>query len=332
MAVLPPEVRNTFLIQSLLDQMMGQGKVRDWYKLSPSLLLLVATNRISIFDFILNGEVPRKGEVLTALTHFWLTSDLFWEFPNHLEQAEGNPLKNQAVGLKIYNPDIPLERALVVRKTEIPPYEMIYRHHIGGSVFKKYQETGMAGGHKLPPNLPKWSVLPEPIFTPSTKAKEGHDVNIDADAYFKAMGDKGRQADKMFKAVYMRAYAYAKEQGILILDTKFEGLDILADEVLTPDSSRFTTVLDWEMAMAEGRDPIFYDKELVRIWGKGLETPWGTGIHNLDPNNPEHTEFVHSVVIPDNIIQETTSRYLQIFQMLVRMDLDTYQREVMRVV
>jgi phosphoribosylaminoimidazole-succinocarboxamide synthase len=332
MAKIPENVKGSFIIDSLLPKLVGQGKVRDWYRIGgETSLLLVATDRISIFDIILPFEVLRKGEVLTALTHFWLTSDLLKEFPTHLIQSDKNKFHNVAVEMKKDYPDVPAERALIVNRIDIPPYEMIFRHHIGGSVYKKYLETGMAGGHELPPNLPKWSVLDKPIFTPSTKAQEGHDENIDAEIYHKAMGEAGRRAVAMFISVYMKAYAYAKKRGILILDTKFEGQDVLADEVLTPDSSRFTTVLDWEQAMKEGRDPIFYDKELVRDWGKQVETPWGVGLHKLDPEDSEHLEFVHGLEVPDDIIQETTKRYLEIFEMLVGTELDTYQKDVMGV-
>lgn len=334
MAKIPEQVKNVRVIPSLKNFLWHQGKVRDTYKMPikgkafNSVLLPVATDRISIFDFVLNALISRKGEVLTALTHFWL-AQMFRDFPNHLIPTEiyGSP-RNFAADMKIDFKDMPLERCLAVREVGIPPYEIILRHHIGGSVFKKYQETGMAGGQELPPNLPKWSALDKPIFTPSTKADEGHDINIDADAYFEAMGDLGSQSVEMFMKMYMEAYAYAKKRGILILDTKFEGLDIVADEVLTPDSSRFTTIDDWKIAIKKGRDPIFYDKELVRQWGKTVETPFGvTGIHKLDPENDEHVAFVHSLKLPEEIVEETTRRYLDIFERLTEMSLDDYQKE-----
>ncbi|HDH31739.1 MAG TPA: hypothetical protein ENH26_03125, partial [Candidatus Wolfebacteria bacterium] len=136
-----------------------------------------------------------------------------------------------------------------------------------------------------------------------------------------------KAAVEMFETIYTAAYNYAKKRGILILDTKFEGDEVIADEVITPDSSRFTTIDDWEKAMTEGRDPIFYDKEPVRQWGKAIETPFGsTGIHKLDPENADHVKFVHELEVPAEIIEETTNRYLDIFQKITDSDLDDYQK------
>jgi phosphoribosylaminoimidazole-succinocarboxamide synthase len=319
MAKIPERIKNASVIPSLKEHLVYQGKVRDTYKLpcgDENLLLLCATDRLSIFDFVLNALVPNKGEILTALTEFWLT-EVLAEFPNHLMRSIAYPGKNYAFDLKEVFPDIPLNRCLAVEEVEIPPYEMIFRHHLGGSIFKKYEETGMAGGQKLPQRLPRWSFLDQPLFTPSTKSKDSHDVNISASDYYEAIGEKGRESVKMFKDAYKKAYAFAREKGILILDTKFEGLNIIADEALTPDSSRFTTVEDWTKAMEEKRDPIFYDKEVVRQWGKTVKTPFGaTGIHMLWPKNPEHVAFVHGLEVPAEIIEETSGRYFSIFYRL----------------
>ncbi len=319
MAKIPERVKNASIITSIKDYLVYQGKVRDTYRLpygDDDLLLFCATDRLSIFDFVLNTLVPNKGEILTALTEFWLTQVLA-EFPNHLLPSIAHPRENFAYDLKEIFHDIPINRCLAVEEVEIPPYEMIFRHHLGGSVFKRYEETGIAGGQKLPSGLPKWNYLDQPLFTPSTKAKDGHDINISADDYYEAMGEKGRESVKMFKDIYIKAYAFARGKGILILDTKFEGLDIIADEILTPDSSRFTTKEDWEKAMKEKRDPIFYDKEVVRQWGKTVKTPFGTtGIHTLDPENPEHIAFVHSLEVPAEIIERTSDRYLSILYRL----------------
>lgn len=316
MAKIPERVKNASIIPSIKEYLVYQGKVRDTYRLpygDDSLLLLCATDRLSIFDFVLNTLVPHKGEILTALTEFWFT-EIISEFPNHLIPSIACPEKNYAFDLKETFSDIPLNRCLAVEEVEIPPYEMIFRHHLGGSVYKEYEKTGMAGGQNLPAGLPKWSCLDQPLFTPSTKSKDGHDVNISASDYYEAMGEKGRESVKMFKDAYEKAYAFAREKGIIILDTKFEGLDIVADEVLTPDSSRFTTEEDWKKAIREKRDPIFYDKEVVRQWGKTVKTPFGTtGIHTLDPENSEHVAFVHGLEVPAEIIEETSRRYFSIF-------------------
>lgn len=217
-------------------------------------------------------------------------------------------------------------------------FEMIYRHHIGGSVFKKYQKTGIAGGHQLPFGLPKWSKLDSPIFTPSTKEDVGHDVNVDADYFFAEMEKAGLWAEafetvNMLAKAYAMAYEYAEERGILILDTKFEVAGgIIADEILTPDSSRFALKTDWEQALAEGRDPKFHDKQPVRDAMAKVATPFFDdnnqpiiGINNLNPENEEHVAFVHSLEIPDDVITGTTERYLKIFEMITDTSLEYYQ-------
>lgn len=305
--------------------LLHRGKVRDTYEHPgySGLLLVIATNRLSIFDIVLPVLIPRKGEVLTALTHFWLTKILAGE--NH-----------HLVPRPPANLDWPRERGLLVWKVEIQPYELIFRYHIGGSVWKEYQSKGTAGGHALPPGLTRWQRLASPIFTPSTKAEEGHDANITAEEYLREMGTRGAKTVEFLAKAYQRAYDYARSRGILILDTKFEmGLDLmLADEVLTPDSSRFTTEDDFERAIAEGRDPVFYDKEPVRAWGREVETPFGVkGINNLEPSNLEHLNFVHNGLrVPDEVMFETSDRYLKVFEMLVEMPLDDYQRQEMGVV
>ena len=292
-----------------------QGKVRDTYRISDKCLLVVATDRLSIFDFVLPVLIPCKGAVLTGLAHYWLTQ-VFADYPHHLIDASLG--FNTVQELKNELPELDLKRCLVVKdlSNEILNFEMIFRHHIGGSVYKKYLETGTAGGHKLPPDLPKWSKLDEPIFTPSTKEDVGHDINVDAEYFFEKTGPKGKATVAMLQEIYKLAYAVAALKGIRILDTKFEGtLTTIADEILTPDSSRFVDNRNWKIAMEEGRDPDFLDKEPVRIWGKSIKTDFNvTGINKLTPVNPEHTAFVHSLEIPQDIITTTTNRYNNIFE------------------
>ncbi|MFA4942815.1 MAG: phosphoribosylaminoimidazolesuccinocarboxamide synthase [Patescibacteria group bacterium] len=320
---------------------VSQGKVRDTWRLNLDRLLVVATDRISIFDFVLNALITKKGEVLTALTHFWLTKVLGDKFSHHLVASKIDERFNAAYGLKAGRlPNLPIERCLVVKDLTglIYIFEMIFRLFIGGSVFKKYQETSMAGGHLLPPNLPKWSKLDKPIFTPSTKEDVGHDVNVDVDYFFAEMTKTKSRAEieavvENLAKAYLKAYEYAESRGVLILDTKFEvaGMEIV-DEILTPDSSRFALAEDWKKAMAEGRDPYFYDKQIVRDWGSKVETPFGVvGINKLNPANPEHVSFVHSLELPDEISQETTRRYLTIFKLITSCSLEDYQREEMGV-
>ncbi|MFA5644567.1 MAG: phosphoribosylaminoimidazolesuccinocarboxamide synthase [Patescibacteria group bacterium] len=343
MAQIPKNLRVNDLTQYLEAQkveLSHQGKVRNTNSLSPEQLLLVATDRISIFDFVLNAEIPKKGEILTALTHFWLTK-LLYNFDHHLIGSKSHPTANLAYDLRNEKlPELPIERCLVVENMtgQVWPFEMIYRHHIGGSVFKTYQETGSAGGNWLPAGLAKWSKLDQPIFTPSTKEDVGHDINVDVDYFLTEMNKKGLGSQAfttiaVLSKAYSLAYAYAKQKGILILDTKLEVAgNKIVDEIFTPDSSRFVLETDWEEAMSKGLEPDFYDKEVVRIWGKSIETPFRvTGINKLNPENPEHVAFVHSLKLPDEIIQETTRRYQEIFKKLTGDDLRKYQKERMGV-
>jgi len=343
MKKIPENLINDKLSQYLLEKglnRVSQGKVRNTWFLNPKCLLMVATNRISAFDFVFNALIPKKGEVLTAMTHFWATKVLS-DFNHHLIPAMSRPEFNAAYDLKgISLSQLPIERCLVVDNmgAKLYPFEMIYRHHIGGSVFKDYQKTGMAAGHRLTPGLPKWSKLLHPIFTPSTKEEVDHDVNVNADYFFSEMNKKRLGAEPlevvdMLVSAYNKAYGYAQERGILILDTKFEvaGKKIV-DEILTPDSSRFAVSEDWGKAMAEGRDPHFYDKQLVRDYVAKIETPFNVvGVNKLDPKNPDHVDFVHGLKIPDEIIGETTKRYLQIFERLTGTSLREYQKKEMGV-
>ena len=335
-AIIPANVRDSWLKEYLITQglkLLNQGKVRDIYEYPgrSDLLLIVTTDRASIFDFVLPRLVPKKGEVLTALTHFWLT-EVLREFPHHLEPSRKNRNLNAVHDLKEEFPRIPLERCLVVLKTEIPPYEMIFRYHLGGSVYRTYCETGLVGGLAVPSGMPKWGKLPHPHFTPSTKAERGHDVNISVSEYLKKMGEAGFKAVQMFMAAYTKAYAYAAERDILILDTKFEGLTMITDEVLTPDSSRYTTETSFDRAIWEGHDPVFLDKQVIRDWGMTVPTPFGIGLNVLkDPEDAEQLDFVSKLMIPDDIVEEASIRYLSLFEMLVGSDLKDYQQSNMGV-
>lgn len=305
--------------------LMSRGKVRETYCLDKDTLVVVASDRLSIFDFVLPTSVKHKGEVLTAISHFWMTSVLSG-YPNHLIGCSEKIAPVNAV-----------KRSLLVvnLKNEMDDSELIFRHHIGGSVYVGYQKTGKAGGQDLEPGLKKWSKLPEPLFTPSTKEDVGHDMNIDAASYFQKMGQPGHDFVAMLKQAYSEAYEYAASRGILILDTKFEGSSskmIIADEILTPDSSRFVDDNDWQQAMDQKREPKFLDKEIVRSWGKSVETPFDVvGINNLDPTNAEHLSFVHGLKIPEEITEELSNTYLNIFERLTGFSLEQYQKEKMNI-
>jgi len=342
MAKIPTKLQNDKLSEYLRAaglELVAQGKVRNTWRLGDGRLLVVATDRISAFDFVFPVPIPKKGEVLTALTHFWLKRVLA-NFDHHLVDSESSPEFNAAYDLRRRLSELPIERCLVVEdlKEKLYPFEMIFRHHIGGSVFKKYQETGLAGGHELPRDLPKWAKLEVPIFTPSTKEDVGHDINVDADYFFAEMDKKGLGAEAQeavanLIAAYSQAYEYAETKKILILDTKFEiaGLK-LADEILTPDSSRFSLKEDWEKAMQAGRDPYFYDKEVFRDYVSKIVTPFEfIGVNKLNPENSNHTNFVHGLEFPPEIITKTTNRYLQIFELLTSQSLTEYQKQEMGV-
>ena len=341
-ALIPNSVKETDI--SLYLETMGlnriyQGKTRDMYDLGNN-ILTVASDRLSIFDFVLSATVPLKGEVLTALTYFWLT-DILKNYPHHLVDSIKYQGLNATHDLMDRYPELPLKRSLVIKKINILPYELIFRHHIGGSVYKKYLATEMAGGQKLTSNLPKWSKLKIPIFTPSTKEESGHDINIDATSFTAKYGNRGQKLVDMYRDGYQKAYAYAEKRGILILDTKFEGnFFLFADEVLTPDSSRFCDADNWRQAMKDGQEPAFLDKQIVRAWGETVTTPFNKkddqkkiiGLKNLDPTNIKHVAWVHKLEIPGYIINETTKRYLAIFKRLTGYELYNYQNEQMKIV
>ncbi len=316
--------------------LVGRGKVRDTYAF-PSTegfnnndkLLVVASDRISIFDNVLAALIPLKGECLTALTHFWLTS-VVDGWPNHLLPSSIFPRYNAAFDL--YNhaqPLFPLTRSLVVERCEMQPFELIFRMHLGGSVWSDYENSGVIAGQHLPSGYKKWQKVERPLYTPSTKAAEGHDVNIIQQQYFDATGEIGVKTVEMLTAIYEQAYEYAKTRGYLILDTKFEvgmsaaGILTIADEVLTPDSSRFSPIDGFERAIALGSEPPSFDKEEVRKWGRTK------GINQLDPEKPEDLMKVENIPVPDDIIEQTTRRYRTLTEDLMGMPLEVYQQQSM---
>jgi len=242
-----------------------RGKVRDVYDLDYQ-LLMIATDRISAFDVVLPTVIPDKGRVLTQLSVFWFetTPNIA---PNHFITAENAQI--EAV-LKSYGADVDLEalagRAMLVNKTAPLPVECVVRGYITGSAWEEYKRSGTVTGITLPPGLVEGDRLPEPIFTPATKAKEGHDINITWEQMLEIVEPgHAQQAREISLALYSYAAEYARERGIIIADTKFEfgifqGMTILIDEVLTPDSSRF-----WDAASYRpgGPQPSF-DKQFVR--------------------------------------------------------------------
>ena len=272
----------------------AQGKVRDIYDLGDK-LLMVATDRISAFDYILEDEIPHKGAVLTQISLFWL-DQLKDVIGNHLISADVADLPEQ---FKPYA-DYLRGRFMLVKKAEMFPIECIVRGYLAGSGLKEYQQQGTVCGIKLPEGLVNSSKLPEPIFTPSTKAEIGdHDENISFERCAEIIGqDAATQLRDLAIKVYSVARDHAAENGIIIADTKFEfgvidGEIILADEVLTPDSSRF-----WPGdAYEPGRDQASFDKQYVRDW---LNANWDR------KGNPPH--------LPQEVIERTSQKYIAAYE------------------
>ncbi|HEX5763717.1 MAG TPA: phosphoribosylaminoimidazolesuccinocarboxamide synthase [Solirubrobacterales bacterium] len=268
-------------------QLHSSGKVREIYEWEDD-LLMVASDRISIYDVVMPTPIPDKGKVLNRISEFWfeLTADIV---PNHF----------------ISN-DVPAEvaeRAMRVRRLEMYPVECVVRGYITGSGWKEYKEGGEVCGIELPQNLLESDKLPEPIFTPATKAEIGdHDENVDFDRAAEIVGDRGLMEElrQISIEVYRRGAEHAAERGIILADTKFElGRDendriVLADEVLTPDSSRFWPADRWE----PGKTPPSFDKQFVRDWATG--SGW-----DKTPPAPE---------IPADVVEQTRAKYVEAYE------------------
>ncbi len=282
------------LQSSLADLPVRRGKVRDIYDLGQE-LLLVSTDRISAFDWILPSGIRDKGRVLTQISRFWF--DRLGE-PNHLITCDV-----EEVDLPESVDRAPLAgRSMLVRKTEVVPIECVVRGYLSGSGWKEYRATQSVCGIKLPAGLRESDQLPEPIFTPATKAESGHDENISFDEMVERVGPEvSEELRRRSMAVYQRGAEHARSRGIIIADTKFEwgtlGDEIiLIDEVLTPDSSRF-----WPAdRYAPGGPQASFDKQFVRDW---LET---TG---WDKNSPPPA-------LPQEIAEKTRAKYVEALERL----------------
>jgi phosphoribosylaminoimidazole-succinocarboxamide synthase len=275
---------------------LKSGKVREVFDLGEH-LLFVATDRISAFDCIMPNGIPRKGEVLTQISYFWFDRTA-QTVPNHLVSRPDDPLP---AGLEKFSAQL-ARRCMVVKKTRPLAIECVVRGYLSGSGWKDYQKTGGVCGLKLPPGLRDSSRLPEPLFTPATKAETGHDENISFEQACRIAGrESAEQARELSLKIYSAAAEYALQRGIIIADTKFEfglagGKLILIDEVLTPDSSRFWPADQYE----PGRGQPSFDKQFVRDY---LETlAW-----NKQPPAP---------ALPPDVIARTTGKYLEAYQRL----------------
>jgi phosphoribosylaminoimidazole-succinocarboxamide synthase len=274
-----------------------RGKVRDVYDLGDR-LLLVATDRISAFDFVLPSLVPDKGKILTQLSKFWFDFTAYI-CPNHVLATEFSQFPQPLQKYK----DLLDKRSIVVKKTKVIPVECVVRGYLAGSGWKEYQETGKTSGIKLPPGLRESDRLPNPVFAPATKAEEGHDMNISFKEMKKIVGND-ELAQKIKKAslkLYQKASLYALSKGIIIADTKFEfGLEkddlILVDEIFTPDSSRFWPLQSYK----PGKSQASLDKQFVRDYL--LSSSWDR--QSVPPP------------LPPQIIEQTRARYFEIYSLL----------------
>jgi phosphoribosylaminoimidazole-succinocarboxamide synthase len=274
---------------------VGSGKVRDIFELDAERLLLVASDRISTFDVVLPTEIPDKGRVLTGLAGFWFarTTEIV---PNHLLALRDDGRSTEA------------------RRLSMLPIECVVRGHLAGSGWKDYRATGEVCGHRLPAGLRESEKLPEPIFTPATKAQDGHDENIDREQAAELVGgDLLAEAERISLELYRFAAGYAAARGILIADTKFElGLDgdgvlTLGDEALTPDSSRFWPADEF----APGRGQPSFDKQYVRDYCESVG--W-----DKSPPAPE---------LPAEIVDGTRARYVEAFERLTGIPFAEYRAD-----
>ena len=284
-------------------QLHASGKVRDVYRLDSDHLLFIATDRISAFDYILATGIPNKGKVLNQISLFWF--DFLKDVvPNHLLTAD---VSQYPAEIKKYADQL-RGRSMVVMSADMVPVECVVRGYISGSAWKEYKATGKVCGIELPKGLRESDQFPEPIFTPSTKATSGHDENIRFSEMVRLIGEElAEQLRDLTLKVYKKAADYARGRGIIIADTKFEfgrtarGIT-LADEVLTPDSSRFWPANQYE----PGRAQDSYDKQYVRDYLE--EIRW-----NKQPPAP---------ALPVEVTRKTSEKYLEAYQQLTGRKLD----------
>lgn len=272
---------------------LSAGKVREIYEIDSETLLMVVSDRISAYDHILETPIPDKGRVLTAMSVYFFDQ---LDFPNHL----AGPADDERI------PEESLGRALVCKKLKMLPFECVARGYLTGSGLAEYQETGTVCGIELPEGLTEGSKLPEPIFTPATKAEIGdHDENVSFERVVESLGMK--RAEELRDAtlsIYKQAADMAAERGIILADTKFEfGLDengtlVLADEVLTPDSSRYWPADSYE----EGKVNPSFDKQYVRNWLTSPKSGWDKNAGTPPPP------------LPGSVVEATRDRYIEAYE------------------
>ena len=272
-----------------------QGKVRDVYDLGDS-LVLVATDRLSAFDWVLPTPIPDKGKILTQLSNFWFG---FVDEPNHLISTK---LTDMPEAFR-ERPDVFDGRSVLVKKTEVVPIECVARGYLVGSGWKEYLATGRVCGIELPKGLRHAGKLPAPIFTPATKAAVGHDENISEVEVRSRIGDElTDELKKRTLRIYEKANRHAAERGVILADTKFEfgrtpnGEILLIDEALTPDSSRFWPAEAWR----PGENPPSFDKQFVRDWLESI---------NYDKSTPPPP-------LPEDVVRRTREKYMEAYERL----------------
>ena len=290
------------LIETQLPNLLYRGKVRDTFLLSDDLLLMVATDRISAFDVVLPTGIPQKGMVLNRMSAFWFEKTRHL-VPNHFLALADAPDVASRFGNNSLLADLPPEiarQAMVVQRAQRFDIECIVRGYITGSAWSEYRRQGTVSGRPMPPGLLEGQAFPEPLFTPTTKAEEGHDQNMSEQEVLDLVGsDMARQLEQASRAVYNFARSYAEERHIILADTKMEfglrdGRLIVIDELLTPDSSRF-----WDMEQYQpGRSQPNFDKQYVRDWLTAQD--W-----NQEPPSPS---------LPDEVVAKTSERYLEAFR------------------
>jgi len=303
-----PNVMKTLMSERIPElKFLRSGKVRDIYEVDDDRLLIVATDRISAFDCVLPNAIPHKGRALTQLSGFWF--DYFSKLVrNHLIASDVNEFPSELLrSLSDESKSLLAGRSMLVRRADVIPFECVVRGYLAGSGWKDYQRTGMICGHRLPQGLVESAELPHPIFTPATKAEEGHDINVTIDEMSRAIGrDSTTRLEEISLKIYSEAARYAETRGIIICDTKFEfglrdGQLVLVDEVLTPDSSRF-----WPRdAYAPGKPQPSFDKQFVRDYLETLD--W-------DKRPP-------APALPRDIAKITSEKYLEAYRLLTGRDL-----------
>lgn len=328
MATIPQELQ---LPEIPFMKKIHEGKVRATYSADnesmQGRLFQLSSDRVSIFNFVLNGIIPQKGEILNALTVFWLMQVLK-NFSSHLIAYGPSVFSYLPPQLK-HNDEVSpalkhkMNRSgLVVKKLDLLPIEAIVRGYLTGSGWSKYKQTGQCYGYSLPNGLWDGAKLPYAMFTPTEKSDDDPWIHHD-----EVIKRHGGIPERVSLQIYQQASAYAESRGIIIADTKCEmdGAGVIGDEILTTDSSRFWDKAEWEKCVAEKKSPTSLDKEFVRKWGKTH------GIDKLDPTNPDHIKQVLDLGVPNEVAQQTQLIYRYLFWRMTGQKLELFQQSFMSI-